>query len=93
MGTRLLRGREQHNRKETASADWQKYIDTLLSIKDDLEKEEERALKAGILRELEKAIRQARALWTQATRGRDVIEERLIQIKASIKKLAKTPLA
>jgi hypothetical protein len=92
-GTRPHKGREQQEGKGTTTADWQKHIDSLLSIKDDLEKEEERVPRAGIRQELEKAIKQARALWTQTTRGHNATEERLIRIESSLEKLTKTSLA
>jgi hypothetical protein len=92
-GTRLCKGGEQQDKEGVTNADWQQHIDSLLSIEDDLKKEEERAPKARILRELEKAIKQARALWSCATRGRDATEERLIRIEASLDKITKSPLA
>ena len=93
LGTRPYKGREQQDKEEATNADWQKYIDSLLSIEDDLKKEEERAPKAKILQELEKAIKHARALWSHATRGRDATEERLIQIEASLEKITRSPPA
>src|SRR5579862_4139366 len=80
-GTRPCKVGEHQDKEGAATADWQKHIDSLLSIEDDLKKEEERAPKARILQELRKAIKQACALWTQATRGRDTTKERLIRIE------------
>ena len=77
-GTRPYKGREQQDKEEATNANWQKHIDSLLSIEDNLKKEEERAPKAKILQELKKAIKHMRALWSNATRGHDVTEERLI---------------
>ena len=74
-GTRPYKGREQQDKEEATNADWQKHIDSLLSIEDNLKKEEERALKAKILQELEKAIKHACALWSHVTRGHDATEE------------------
>ena len=74
-GMRPYKGREQQDKEEATNADWQKHIDSLLSIEDDLKKEEERALKAKILQELEKAIKHAHTLWLHATRGHDITEE------------------
>ena len=74
-GTQPYKGREQQDKEEATNADWQKHIDSLLSIEDDLKKEEERALKAKILQELKKAIKHACTLWSHATRGHDATEE------------------
>jgi hypothetical protein len=76
----------------TAHAAWQAHIDTLLSIKDDLQKEGGRGYKAAAAQGLEQAIQQARALWAQASKGQDATEERLIRIEASLEKLIKVPL-
>src|SRR5438045_5256658 len=92
-GTQPYKGREKQDKEEATNADWQKHIDSLLSIEDDLKKEEERAPKAKILQELEKAIKHARALWSHATRGHDITEERLIRIEASLEKITRSPLA
>jgi hypothetical protein len=65
----------------------------LLSIKDDLQKEEGRGSKVVATQGLEQAIQQARVLWAQASKGQDTTEERLIQIEVSLEKLVKGPLA
>ena len=77
-GMRPCKGREHQDNEGATTADWQKHIDSLLSIEDDLKKEEESAPKARILQELRKVIKQTHALWMQATRGCDTTKERLI---------------
>jgi hypothetical protein len=49
LGTQLYKGREQQDKEEATNANWQKHIDSLLSIEDDLKKEEKRAPRARIL--------------------------------------------
>src|SRR5438045_3648270 len=92
-GTRPYKGREQQDKEEATNANWQKHIDSLLSIEDNLKKEEERAPKAKILQELEKAIKHACALWSYMARGHDATKEQLIQIEASLEKITRSPLA
>lgn len=76
--TRPGKVREQQPGKGITYATWQAHIDTLLSIKDDLQKEGGRGSKVVAIQGLEQAIQQARALWTQASKGQDTTEERLI---------------
>jgi len=74
-GMRPCKGREHQDNEGATTADWQKHIDSLLSIEDNLKKEEERAPKAKIHQELKKAIKHAHALWSHVTRGHDATKE------------------
>ena len=60
--TRSRKGREQHLGKGIAYATWQAYINTLLSIKDNLQKEGGRGSKVVAIQGLEQAIQQAHML-------------------------------
>ena len=78
LGTQPYKGREQQDKEGATNADQQKHINSLLSIEDNLKKEEKRAPKARILQELKKAIKQVCALQLHATRERDATKEQLI---------------